>query len=60
MNFDAKTVDLSQIDKKRIFKLIPFQANAITLLNYKKTLAIKIIEQQKSKLKDFGDSEQKF
>ncbi|CAD8139226.1 unnamed protein product [Paramecium octaurelia] len=60
MNFDAQTVLATQIGKKRILELIPFEDNLITVLNYKKTLAIRIFEHQQSKHKDFGNSDQKF
>lgn len=34
----------TQIDKKRIIQLITYEENSITVLNYKKTLALRIIE----------------
>ncbi|CAD8044730.1 unnamed protein product [Paramecium primaurelia] len=60
MNFDAQTVLVTQMCKKRIIEQIPYQENGTMLINYKKALAIRIIEHQKSKYKVFGDSDQKF
>ncbi|CAK75182.1 unnamed protein product (macronuclear) [Paramecium tetraurelia] len=60
MNFDAQTVLVTQMDKKRIIESIPFQESPTMLLNYKKVLATRIIEHQRSKFKGFDDSDQKF
>ncbi|CAD8043092.1 unnamed protein product [Paramecium primaurelia] len=60
MNFDAQTMLATQIGKKRIIELNIYEENSITVLNYKKTLALRIIELQRSIHKDFGNSDQKF